>query len=58
MMDTERKVNIREEFGTLFAEGDFKKLYDCVSEEFKRQVSLQQFWSRANCLIKENSSTD
>lgn len=43
MMDTERKVNIREEFGTLFAEGDFKKLYDCVSEEFKRQVSLQQF---------------
>jgi hypothetical protein len=43
MMDTERKVNIREEFGTLFAQGDFKELYDCVSEEFKRQASLQQF---------------
>ena len=43
MMETETKVNIREEFGALFAEGDFKKLYDCVSEEFKRQVSLQQF---------------
>lgn len=24
MMDTERKVNIREEFGILFAKGDFR----------------------------------
>lgn len=43
MMETERKLNIREKFGTLFAQGGFQKLYDCVSEEFKRQVSLQQF---------------
>ncbi|MFP7735926.1 M23 family metallopeptidase [Priestia aryabhattai] len=42
-MGTEKKVNIREKFGTLFAEGNFKKLYACVSEEFKHQVSLQQF---------------